>query len=230
MTGGVHYVETIGDCTLVLGDCRTILPTQGGMDCVITDPPYGIARTNHGGFGESRPMLANDDSQAVGQAVIDWCHEMELPLAAFASPRLPWRGKWRNLICWDKGEAVAGGGDIGKCLKLSWELIQVSRNGKLAGGRGGSVWRHVVTPQDFDNHPTEKPVALIERLLSTLFPQAETVFDPFMGSGTTGVACVRTGRRFFGCEIEQRYFDIACNRIRRALQEKRSELPLEAAT
>lgn len=218
---------TIGPCTLIRGDCREVLPTLRGVDAVVTDPPYGISRDNHGGFLESRGQIANDHSTELGQSVVDFCDDNDLPLAVFASPRKPFAGNWRNLIVWDKGEAVAGGGDPSRCLKLSWELIQVSRNGIMDGAREGSVWRHPITQQDFDNHPNEKPVGLMERLVSKLFADCTAICDPMMGSGTTGVACIKTGRKFIGIEIEPKYFEIACERIRKAWKLERSKLPLE---
>ena len=163
-------------------------------------------------------MLAGDDSQDIGQFVIDAAASAGLPVAVFASPRLPWPGEWRNLIVWNKGGAVAGGGDVSTCLKLSWELIQVARNPALFGGRDVSVWEHPLTQQDFYNHPTEKPVPLMERLLTQIFHGCDFIADPTMGSGSTGVACVRLGRRFIGCEFDPVYFDIACARIDRETQ------------
>jgi site-specific DNA-methyltransferase (adenine-specific) len=70
-----------------------------------------------------------------------------------------------------------------------------------------------LAPPRIRRHPNEKPVALVEHFLRLTTEKGETVLDPFTGSGTTGVACIRTGRRFIGIEIEPKYFDIACKRI-----------------
>lgn len=226
---GIDWKQ-IGPCLLICGDCMEVLPLleAGSVDAVVTDPPYGISRNNHGGMLETRPQIDNDDDQHVGEFVLKWAGQR--PVAVFASPRKPFDGEWRNVICWDKGGAVAGGGDPGRCLKLSWEMIQVRNNGVIGGNRDCSVWRHVVTQSDFENHPNEKPLSLIERLLETLFYCDLMLVDPCMGSGTTGVACIRTGRQFIGIEIEPKYFETACRRIKRAWREKRSELPLERPT
>jgi len=173
---------------------------------------------------ETRGMLLNDHSQEAGQTALDWAEKFKLPCAAFASPRLPWKGQWRNLIVWDKGECVAGGGDVATCLKLSWELIQVARNRKLGCGRDGSVWRRWLQQSEFTHHPTEKPVDLIQRLILTCFASESTILDPFMGSGTTGVACIQTGRSFIGIEKDPTYFDIAVKRIDAALNTDRDSL------
>jgi DNA modification methylase len=209
-----EWTSPDGRIRLINADCLRLLPLLEA-DSVVTDPPYGIARDNHGGMLETRGMVANDESQEVGQKVLDWCERIKVPTAAFASPRKPWAGTWRNLIVWDKGGAVAGGGDLRTCLKLSWELIQVARNGSIAGGRDDSVWRHAVTQQDFENHPTEKPVGLIQRLLRTLFDDAETILDPFAGSCTTAIACIRTDRRCICIEKEAKYWQIGIDRCKR---------------
>lgn len=198
---------------LYLGDCLEVLPTLNSVDAVITDPPYGINRENHGGLLETRQAIDNDDSQDYGHAVVDYAVSRGIPLAVFASPRLPFAGEWRNVICWDKGEAVAGGGDPRKCLKLSWELIQVSGNGNINGGRIGSVWRHTLTQKDFEHHPNQKPLGLMHRLISTLFDSEEMIVDPFMGSGTTCLAALQLGRKFTGVEVNATYFEIAKRRI-----------------
>jgi len=228
-----HYWQSkCGSYTLYHGDCLALLPYIDGVDAVVTDPPYGIARTNHGGLRmlESRGMIANDDSQIVGQAVIDWANLKSLPLAAFASPRAQWAGNWRNLIVWDKGGAVGGGGDLETYLKLSWELIQVARNKKINGIRDTSVWRHVVTQLDFENHPNEKPIPLMERLIDTLFFDSGTILDPFAGSSATGIACVRLNRRFIGIELHEPYCEISAKRMEREIAQGRlfkPEKPVE---
>ena len=217
-------VEHLGDdVALYLGDCLEVLPTlaAGSVDAVVTDPPYGIGIENHGQAGRNRTTIVGDSDMASGNTVLAWSEKLCLPTIVFASPRLPWAGEWRNLIVWDKGGAVGGGGDLKACLKLSWELIQVTRNGVLLCGRDVSVWRHVVTQQNYPNHTCEKPIALMCRLLTTFIPVGSTVLDPFMGSGTTGVACVQLGRRFIGIEIEPKYYEIAKRRISDALLQMR---------
>ena len=207
-----------GDVVLHLGDCLEFMRTlpDGAVDAVVTDPPYGIGIENHGQEGRNRRKIHGDDDMAAGVSALVWAEQRQLPTIVFASPRKPWPGEWRNLLVWDKGGAVGGGGDLRTCLKLTWELIQVARNGIINGERDVSVWRHVITQQDFQYHTCEKPLALMARLLETFTLPGSTVFDPFMGSGTTGVACVRTGRKFIGCEIDPTYYAIAQRRIAEA--------------
>ena len=213
----------IGDADLWHGDCREILPTLGKVDAVVTDPPYGISLENHGQTNARRRAdsyaVAGDSCQGVGLAVLEWATSLALPTLFFASPRNPWPGEWRNWLVWDKGGAVGGGGDIRTCWKQTWELIQVARNGLLQGPRDEAVIRHSVTPADSALHPCQKPIWLMRYLLTKL--GVENPVDPFMGTGTTGVACMNLGRRFIGIEIERRYFDIACERIAAAQSQQR---------
>lgn len=213
--------ECADGITLIHGDCRdamTLIST-GGIHAIVTDPPYGINRSNHGGLLESRGPIANDHSTEIGEYILKVCDAFNMPLAIFASPRKPWPGEWRNLIVWDKGGAVAGGGDLKTCLKLSWELIQIARNGEIHGGRDTSVWTHRITQTDFVHHPNEKPVALMARLIATLFGDAECVCDPCAGSGSTLVAAKQLGIRAVGIEIDERYCAIAARRLQQKILE-----------
>lgn len=206
-----------GSVRLFLGDCRDVLPSLTGVDAVVTDPPYGIGLRNgdvDGHRSDRWDSIEGDCDQSVGLSVLDWAFDRELPTVAFASPWKPWPGKWRNLIAWDKGGAVGGGGDIATCLKRSWELVMVARNLPIPR-RLESVWRYPMIPSDTANHICAKPVELMEELTDTF--SRGTVLDPFMGSGTTGVACVRLGRKFVGVEVDRRYFDVARNRIQESM-------------
>jgi site-specific DNA-methyltransferase (adenine-specific) len=203
---------------LRLGDCLEVLKTiePGSVDAVITDPPYGVKYQNK--RHDIRPrkyadVLANDDSQGVGESLIDWARSNSLPTCAFAHHRKPWPGKWRQFLVWDKGGAVGGGGDLATCWKFTWELIQVNGFGRLNGQRDVSVLRFPIGQSSMKDHPTQKPVSLMVYLVEKLTQPGDTILDPFMGSGSTGVACVRTGRNFIGIEIDPTYFAIAQNRI-----------------
>jgi hypothetical protein len=121
-----------------------------------------------------------------------------LAVCAFAHHRRPWSGNWRQWLVWDKGPAVGGGGDIATCWKFTWELIQVGGFGRLNGPRDSAALRYWISQADMPDHPTQKPIALMKYLIEKLTQPGDTVLDPFMGSGTTGVACVQTGRRFLG--------------------------------
>ncbi len=218
----VKWVE-IGDCKLALGDCRDILPTLGPVDAVVTDPPYGIAHKAHAN-GKSTGAQKRRN-KAYGSATIhgddekfDPSHLMGFPAvllwgANHFAQSLP-RGRWLawnklgTLEPWDSFSDVefawlnTRGSD--RIFSLLWKGL--AQGEKLGGG------------ERF--HPTMKPIRLMEWCLGFL-PDAKTVADPYMGSGTTGVACVNLGRSFIGIEREPSYFDIACRRIEEAYRQPR---------
>lgn len=196
------------------GDCREVLPGVTA-DVVVTDPPYGIALRNgdvDGHRSDRDFVVIGDDNQSVGLWVLEWAMRRNLCTVVFASPWRPWPGRWRNLIVWDKGGAVGGGGDIKMCLKRSWELIQVFGNGPMNGPRIESVWRFPVTPTDTQAHICAKPIMLMSALIDR-FSTTGTILDPFMGSGTTLRAAKDLGRKAIGIEIEERYCEIAAKRM-----------------
>jgi DNA modification methylase len=212
--------EVIGGATLYLGDCRDILPTLPKVDAVITDPPYGVEyQTGMGGKFKGVTILG-DESVSVRDEVI----------AALDGVRGLWFGSWKmpkphstkQTLVWDKGDHV-GMGDLSLPWRPNTEEIYVIGAG-FEGHRGSSVIRFNApspnfTPDHERYHPTEKPVGLIEILLSKT--PGDVVVDPFMGSGTTGVACMNLGRQFIGIEREPKYFDIACRRIEDAQRQGR---------
>lgn len=214
---GVARVEQIGNATLYLADCREVLAQLPPVDLMLTDPPYGVRLANHDRGGKTRSdrdwSIANDDSQELGTWALEWAAERNLPTFAFASPMKPWPGKWRQHLVWEKGEHVGGGGDPALCWKANWELLQVARNDALTGRRDGSVLRFQAQMADYKLHPTPKPVDLLTYILTKATRPHQLVLDPFMGSGSTGVACTKIGRRFIGCEIDPEFFDAACKRI-----------------
>lgn len=196
-------VETIGDCTLYLGDCREVLPTLPRVDAVVTDPPYGIGAARGAHSNLRMPDESWDDEPA------------DIAILPRNTPAIIWGGNYFNLpptrcfLFWDKHPvppSYAAG-------ELAWTSL--NRNAAKWCGRVGDE-----TPVKERSHPTQKPVALMEWCLGFL-PDAETICDPFMGSGTTGVACVRMGRRFIGIERHEPYFDIACRRIEEAYKQPR---------
>ena len=199
----------IGSATLWLGDCREILPTLGAVDAVVTDPPYGIGKDGqaestgtHGGrkgyefMGWDNARPCPDVFRAllnVGRHHIIWGGN-------YFADLLPATGKW---LVWDKGQRIN---------QSDGELAWTSMPGALRI----ATMNRVKLLLDGAEHPTQKPVDLIQWCITHLPDDATTILDPFMGSGTTGVACARLGRRFIGIEIEPRYFDIACKRIEAA--------------
>ncbi|OYV97154.1 MAG: hypothetical protein B7Z68_04055 [Acidobacteria bacterium 21-70-11] len=213
--------EIIGDCRLLLGDCREILPMVGKVDAVLMDPPYGLGDLWAGGGGTSKSswMFNPVEARSWDYAAPDWIHEIVID-----TPSIVWGGNYfslplsRGWLVWDKGVPDFTTGHS----ELAWtNLSQPIRNLKL--------FPNVMTPTGRDGrklHPTQKPVEVMKWCLSFL-PDAETILDPFMGSGTTGVACVKLGRKFIGIEIDEGYFDIACKRIREAYAQP--DMLIEAA-
>lgn len=205
-------VEHIGDATLILGDCLEVLPTLGGVDAVVSDVPYGVAYRS-GWANEFRGVkIANDKDTAARDAVLAW-HGGK-PAIVFGSWKVPKPLGTKAVLIWDKG--TVGMGDLALPWFPSIEEIYVLGKG-WCGTRTTSVFSHYIRNE---NHPTEKPVALICELLSKCDPDW-TILDPFMGSGTTGVACANLGRKFIGIEIEPKYFDIAARRIEDAYRQPR---------
>jgi DNA modification methylase len=194
--------EILGDgqVRLICADCRDVLPTLGKVDAVVTDPPYGIGASR----GSHSNLRMPDE---------DWD---DAPADLSCLPKVPsiiWGGNYfglpptRCFLFWDKHPvppSYAAG-------ELAWTSLD--RNAAKWCGRVGNE----VAVKD-RSHPTQKPVRLMEWCISFL-PEAKTILDPFMGSGTTGVAAVKLGRRFIGIEIEPRYFDIAVRRISDALKQ-----------
>lgn len=213
--------EVIGNAELYLGDCLEILPTLPKVDAVITDPPYGIAYES--GYATDSlwvagKSIAGDKSTAIRDAVIEWAGG--IPILCFGTWRAERPRGTRQVLIWDKGGALGMG-----ALDIPWkpdhEEIYVLGSGFVGRRDSGSVLRHPPVQSMAKNgrvHPTEKPVGLLQRLVTKV---PGTVLDPFMGSGTTGVACMNLGRKFIGVEIELKYFDIACRRIEDAQRQQR---------
>ena len=197
-------IVIIGHATLYHGDCRDILPSLPKVDLVLTDPPYGIG------------IAANPVRQM--HEKLDW---------DAAPPNLE-----TILKCVDAGETsiVWGGNYFGlpaaQCF-LVWDKIQ-PQDFSLAmaemawTNKGGPAKLHRQSVLSYrKEHPTQKPVELMEWCINLAPKTTSTVADPFMGSGTTGVACANMGKVFYGIERERKYFDIACERIERAYAQQR---------
>lgn len=227
--------EVIGDATLYLGDCREILPGLGIVDAVITDPPYGIpagaavwrrngtaiedwgdeihnaevagwrelVRVENGWVVEFGVRAGDSFGMAAGHVATGWAPSNVYALVKSAPAPTP-RPGFANAI----------------------ELAVVSRAGKPKWHGSGYVPNRWIglTPNRAGTdhgHPTEKPLEAMQQLVSALCAPGAITLDPFMGSGTTGVACANLGRKFIGIELEPRYFDIACERIAAAYAQGR---------
>jgi DNA modification methylase len=199
---------------LYLGDCLEILPVLTGIDAVVTDPPYGIKyRSGHDGC-LARSIAGDGDTELRDEVIRRYAG---LPIAIFATWRCAPPVKPRGCLVWSKN--AGGMGDLAFPWRPDFELIWVYGQG-WAGHRDSAVL-HAETVCTWNTgpaarlHPHQKPVGLIVQLLEKL-PEGCTVLDPFMGSGTTGVACVQTGRNFIGIEIDPTYYAIAERRIKEA--------------
>lgn len=217
-------VVHIGDATLILGDCREVLPTLGKVDAVVTDPPYGInLNTDNsrfsGGHVASIARRGNGVGPAGGARIVNDADPFDPSfILTLNADKIIWG--WNNFpdalprgacLMWLKRNDEAFGSFLSDA-ELAW----------MSKGHG------VYCRRDLSNngianerqHPTQKPVSLMEWCLGFM-PDADTILDPFAGSGTTGVACARLGRRFIGIEIHEPYFEIACRRIEEAYRQPR---------
>ena len=228
-------VERIGEATLYLGNCREILPTLGKVDCVISDPPYGDAATHNAHLSSITLRNGEPARQALGFGGIsvEEC-------VALASSWTAAAARWVVFTCeWKYGHALDAAGLLirlgiwrkpdgapqftGDRPGTGWEAVAIChRQGKKRWNGGGkhAFWSWPKGQND-SGHPTGKPLGLLSDFVADFTEPGETILDPFMGSGTTGVACAKLGRRFVGIEIEPKYFEIACKRIAAAYAEPR---------
>lgn len=211
--------------TLYHGNCLELLPTvaAGSIDMVITDPPYGMGfQSNRSKSGPRHKKIVADDS--VDPRWIPLCvsalHENGgLVMFCDWKTSCEWRFhleeaglKVVSQVIWDRDHH--GMGDLTGAFAPMHDVIWYATKGRRtwSNGRPKSVLRHRrPSPADDNGHPTCKPVALMEDLCR--YTGHGVVLDPFMGSGTTGVACANTGRDFIGIELDDVYFDIAKKRI-----------------
>ncbi|MFU0504140.1 DNA-methyltransferase [Pseudaminobacter sp. NGMCC 1.201702] len=230
-------IECIGNATLYNGDCLEVMAGLGPVDHVISDPPYEARmQMLHAKFklrrtdgGPQRQELNFQSIKDVRDPFIDGMKPLNQGwLLAFCN--VEGVGDWQKAIVdrglkfkttciWVKPDATPKLNGQGPAL--AYECITTTWCGKgharwNAGGKRG-VYTHLTNQRDRDGrHPTEKPIPLMAELLADFTNPNETILDPFMGGGTTGVACARMGRRFVGIELDERYFDIACERIAKA--------------
>ena len=201
------------DVKLIHGDCLQVMRgmDDNSVDAVITDPPYGIERFRKGfgytrfkGYGAEKNGLIWDKKPSketfdlilrIGKTHVIWgANNFELPTSEY-------------FLVWDKQQTV----DNFASAELAFIDAKIP----------AKVFRYSIHKHNHTEkyHPTQKPVALMEWCILLTTSPGDTILDPFMGSGTTGVACVQTGRNFIGIEIDERYFSIAQKRIKDALQQ-----------
>ena len=192
----------IGDATLYCADCMDVLPTLDMVDAVITDPPYGIFSDKKGahssirdnqlwiecGWDELRP------NPKVIASILNSAPLVAMWGGNYFADLLPASGAW---LIWRKPQAETG-------FSMS--------DAEMCWTNGGfSARMKTFLRRDGNQHPTQKPVSVMAWTMD--YVKGKTILDPFMGSGTTGVAAIQLGRKFIGIEREPKYFDIACERI-----------------
>lgn len=208
----------IGNATLYRGDCRDVLPTLPQFDLILTDPPYGI-----GIDGQKESVNRNPKHNRKHHDFLGWDNKtpdrLVFELIRYKSAgQIVWGGNYftdklpyptKGWLFWDKGQRGLTMSD-GELAWTSYDFpMRAFTLNRVALQEGGGT-----------EHPTQKPIRLMKWCLG-LVPCARTVCDPFMGSGTTGVACAASDRQFVGVEMEQQYFDIACRRIEDAQRQSK---------
>ena len=194
----------IGNATLYLGDCMDILPTLGKVDAVITDPPFGVGNfVQISGNVRGEKVTWNESGPSA---------EFFQLLKEKSTHRVIWGANYFNCfegaggLVWVKNQPMPNMSKA-EMASTSWgnkvELISLT-------------WTNYVNTKE-STHPCERPVGLYKWCIEQVPKQPQTILDPFMGSGTTGVAAIQLGRKFIGIEREPKYFDIACQRIEQAV-------------
>lgn len=220
--------ETIGECELYLGDCREIIPTLGQVDAVVTDPPYGIGfkYETHIDSEESYPgfiwpiIEAAEKLVPPGGPIFVWQAQKWMPRFHELFPR-----DWRVLVA------------ARNFVQMRSTAMQCAYDPVVAWWKPGSQPWYADRKSGFVNrdyfisdcasavsdtkslarqHPCPRQVDICEHIVGNWCPPRSLVLDPFMGSGTTGMACVSLGRRFVGIEVDPQYFDLACRRIEKS--------------
>lgn len=219
--------EIIGDCILYHGDCLDILPRIERVDCILTDPPYGDGAGV--GYGQyDKEILGNDDPLLNAQMLryayhclrkngtiynfTNWKHQDFIRAYVDRYSRL----KLKHSVVWDKK-----GMKLGAAFRPQHEIIMVLEKGKPTYQRKdfADVQTFPTVNHTAATHPHEKPLGLLKGMLAHSTQHGDTVLDPFMGSGSTGVACAMMGRKFIGIELDDTYFDMACRRIEEAYKQ-----------
>jgi DNA modification methylase len=212
--------EVFGNCELYLGDCYEIIPALEKVDAIVSDPPYGMnLNTDFSGMekhfegakgGNKYERIVGDDQPFDPSPFIPLSGQFALFGADYYIAKLPPGG---SLTVWDKRNETLDR-MFGSCYETLWfyparrrDIIRYKWAG-VFGTEKEDIKRRI--------HPTQKPVALMKKIILYLRNAPGVILDPFMGSGSTGMACVELGRRFIGIEINENYFDIACKRIETA--------------
>ena len=210
-------VEVIGDATLYLGDCLEILPTLPNVDAVVTDPPFGV--------GNFVQVTGRKMGRGTGKGkAVEWNESPPGPeffeaIKRLSKHRIIWGANFFNCfedkggaIIWDKAQSMPNfsKADIASCTHFQkTEIVRIP-------------WTNfTVTHRAETDHPCERPVDLYEWCILYLPGPIRSILDPYLGSGSCGVAAMRRGCSFIGIERDPRYFDMACERILGAYKQHR---------
>jgi site-specific DNA-methyltransferase (adenine-specific)/modification methylase len=209
----------IGDATLYLGDCADILPTLDNIDAVVTDPPYGMnLNADFSTMNNKKSTLGVKSGNSYSNIIGDDKDFDPIPFltakntiffgADYFVDKLPKNG---SISIWDKRINESGDKAFGSCYEMIW--FHPARKKDFLR----HCWYGVFGTEKEDVkkrvHPTQKPIGVMEWCISKLPKESNVILDPFMGSGTTGVACAKMGKTFIGIEKDPNYFKIACERI-----------------
>lgn len=213
--------------TLYLGDCLEYMKTMPdkSVDAVITDPPYGMyLATNYRERKRTALAECNNFAPIIGDDIsFDPTPFLEFERvvlfgANYYADKLPISGAW---IVWDKLDGLSSSRALGFNDNSDCELIWTNMGNAARIIR--ARWMGAIKDTEKDErrvHPTQKPVILMQKIIRGYTDEEDTIFDPFMGSGTTGVACMKLNRRFIGVEIDPGYFEIARKRIEAAAMQE----------
>ena len=228
----IRREERIGNQRLILGDCREVMQVIERVDHVLSDPPYGVSETHakhlsgvtlrdgtparqalgfDGISGEELVALARQWCDVAARWVVFSCEWKD-------AHRLDEAGLLVRLGIWRKPDGAPQ--FTGDRPGMGWEAVAIChRKGRKRWNGGGkhAVW---TVPKGIgDGHPTQKPTRLVEEWLQDFTDAGDTVLDPFMGSGTTLVACQRMGRHGIGIELNETHFATACRRVEEAARQ-----------
>ena len=211
--------EVIGECLLLQGDCLEVMPHLGRVDAVVTDPPYGI------GFPYRSYEDTDENLQRLINGIMPLAREMSNRVIVtpgttnvFKYPPSDWIGAWtwdtttaRGFWGWAQWQPILlYGKDVWPGTSSKGGLLKSDRI-HFSGGEAK------ISSADGGGHTCPKPEKFMVRLIARFSLMNELILDPVMGSGTTGVACVKEGRRFIGIELDPGYFDTACKRVAQAV-------------
>lgn len=216
--------EYIGGQRLILGDCLEVMKELGRFDACVTDPPYGIGEGN--AKGQTREKLAKP-KQYVGTDGWDAqpaSADHMAAIRAVSKHQIIFGGNYFEGLgptpCWLVWDKQNGDNDFADC-ELAWTNL------RKAVRRIYWRWNGMIRKgDDLREHPTQKPVGVMEWCLGHI-PDAQTILDPFAGSGTTAVACERMGRQCTAIERDPDYFEIMCRRVDEQVRQPRLALPVQ---